>query len=76
MHDIAWEKLAIVFMSLSARIMTSGVECRKKAEECARLAREPQTRSTRVLLSNMERMWLRLADQCERLEELRNLMIT
>jgi hypothetical protein len=45
-------------------------QCLKKAEECARLTRYADTPQMRVALSNFERTWLRLADQCRRLEEL------
>ena len=50
--------------------MISLKECLKKAEECARLTRYAETPQMRVALSNFERTWLRLADQCRRLEEL------
>ena len=51
-------------------MMVSLKQCLKKAEECARLTRYADTPQMRVALSNFERTWLRLADQCRRLEEL------
>jgi hypothetical protein len=53
--------------------MISSGECRAKAEECVRLACEAQPREIRVALSNMERTWVMLADQRDRLEALREL---
>jgi hypothetical protein len=44
--------------------------CRAKADQCGRLADEAQSRERKVTLSNMERTWLKLADQCDRLESL------
>jgi hypothetical protein len=51
-------------------MMASLKQCLKKAEECARLTRYADTPQMRVALSNFERTWLRIADQCRRLEEL------
>jgi len=45
-------------------------QCLKKAEECARLTRYAETPQMRVALSNFERTWVRLADQCRQLEKL------
>src|SRR4051812_18863336 len=49
-------------------IMMSPSQCEGKAEDCARLARSVNTPQMRVALSNGERAWIRLADQCARLE--------
>ena len=51
-------------------MMVSPGQCQQKAEECARLTRYVETPRMRVALSNVERTWLKLADQCRRLEEL------
>jgi hypothetical protein len=51
-------------------MMVSPGHCQRKAEECARLTPYVETRRMRVALSNVERTWLKLADQCRRLEEL------
>jgi hypothetical protein len=50
--------------------MVSPGECQRKAQECARLERYVETPQMKVALSNVERTWLRLADQCQRLEDL------
>jgi hypothetical protein len=50
--------------------MVSAGQCLKKAEECGRMTRYAETPLLRVALSNVERTWLKLADQCRRLEEL------
>jgi hypothetical protein len=51
-------------------MMVSPRQCLDKAEECARLTRFMETPRMRVALANVERTWLKLADQCRRLEEL------
>jgi hypothetical protein len=51
-------------------MMTSPNQCLRKAEACARLTRYAETPQMRVALSNFERTWLRLAEQCRRVEEL------
>ncbi len=51
-------------------MMVSPGHCQRKAEECARLTRYVETPRMRVALANVERTWLKLADQCRRLEEL------
>jgi hypothetical protein len=51
-------------------MMTSERQCESKAKECARLTPYVETAPMRVALSNVERTWLRLADQCRRLDEL------
>jgi hypothetical protein len=51
-------------------MMTSPHQCLRKAETCARLTRYAETPQMRVALSNFERTWLRLAEQCRRVEEL------
>jgi hypothetical protein len=50
--------------------MGSAGQCKHKADECARLKPYADTPPLRVALSNVERTWLKLADQCRRLEEL------
>jgi hypothetical protein len=55
-------------------MMTSSRHCTSKAEECARLGRCAETLPMRVALSNTERIWIRLADQCQRLGELTQLV--
>lgn len=50
--------------------MASSGQCLTKAEECARLTGYVETPQLRVARSNAERTWLKLADQCRRLEEL------
>jgi hypothetical protein len=50
--------------------MASPDQCLEKAEECGRLTRYAETPLLRAALSNVERAWLKLADQCRRLEAL------
>jgi hypothetical protein len=48
----------------------TAAHCQRKAEECGRLTLYMKTPQTRVALANVERTWLRLADQCQQLENL------
>jgi hypothetical protein len=51
-------------------MMVSSGLCKTKAEQCAKLTRYVETPRMRVALANVERTWLKLADQCRRLDEL------
>jgi hypothetical protein len=48
----------------------SSGQCQRKAEQCAKLTAYVETPQMRVALANVERTWLKLADQCRRLDEL------
>jgi hypothetical protein len=51
-------------------MMVSSGLCKTKAEQCAKLTPYVETPRMRVALANVERTWLKLADQCRRLDEL------
>jgi hypothetical protein len=51
-------------------MMVSSGLCNTKAEQCAKLTPYVETPRMRVALANVERTWLKLAEQCRRLEEL------
>jgi hypothetical protein len=46
--------------------MASSAECKARAEECAHLERHATSLPMKVAFSNAERLWIRLAEQCER----------
>jgi hypothetical protein len=51
-------------------MMVSSGLCKTKAQQCARLTPYVETPRMRVALANVERTWLKLADQCRRLDAL------
>src|SRR3954454_14769198 len=55
-------------------MMVSSGLCNTKAEQCAKLTPYVETPRMRVALANVERTWLKLAEQCRRLEELNEII--